>query len=263
MQTERKHPSHSNRKRGRFFHLYIILAAVIIVAAVAAGSLVFFKAHTFEVVGNSRYTKDELLAAADIAEDTNLVRIPAREIARRMEATMPYLKQVRIRIIPPERVVIEVTETEPSGAIQAGGSVWYIDSGGKLLEQVSSNQGYPAITGLSIVEPAVGTYFQVAEEESLKAKGLRGLLQALEQQQLLTRVDKINVTSSSFITMHYNNRLTVKMGLNDDFSYDLKMLLSAEEGYIAEKWSQGETGTLDMTKRDGEAHLTPDKVGEG
>ena len=262
MAVQRKHEPRSGRKGGRLFHLYIILAAVVIVAAAAAGSLVFFKAHTFEVVGNSRYSAEELLEAANIAEDTNLVRIPTREIARRMEETMPYLKKVHVRLIPPERVVLEVTETVPSGAIQAGGSVWYIDSGGKLLEKVSSNKGYPAITGISIVEPEVGTYFQVSEEESLKAKGLRGLLQALEQRSLLTKVDQISVSGASSISMHYDNRLTVKMGLNDDFAYDIKMLLAAEEGYIAENWSQGETGTLDMTKREGEAVLSLDKVGE-
>lgn len=253
MATQRKHPPRSRRRGGRLFHLYIILSALVIVAAVVAGSLVFFKANTFEVTGNSRYSEEELLEAADIAKGANLVTIPAREIARRMEENMPYLKEVRIRRLPPERVIIAVEETVPSGAIRSGSSVWYIDSGGKLLEQVSSNGGYPAITGINIVEPEVGKDFQVSEEDSLKAKGLRGLLSALTEKKMLDKVDQIDITSASYLTMHYDNRLTVKMGLNDDFAYDIRMLQHLES-YIDENWSQGQTGTLDMTKRGGDAN---------
>ena len=257
MATQRKHQPRS-RRGGRLFQLYMALSLLLIVAAVVAGSLVFFKAHRFEVVGNVRYTAEELLEAADIPDGANLVQIPRREIARRMEQNLPYLKRVRIRAVPPDRVIIDVLETEPAGAVQFGTAVWYMDSGGKLLEQVSSNRGYPEITGLHLVDPAVGTVFQVNEDESLKAKGLRGLLAALEQHQMLTKVQSVDVTSASTITMRYNNRLSVKMGLADDFNYDLKMLSAAEQGYIAENWSQGDTGTLDMTKREGEAILSLD-----
>lgn len=256
MATQRKHQSR-RRRGGRLFHLYIVLSALLTVAAVVAGSLVFFKAHRFEVEGNRRYSAEELLECADIAEGTNLVSIPRGEIAKRMEETLPYLKQVSVLTLPPDRVVLRVVETVPAGAVTVSGKVWYLDSGGKLLEQVSSNKGYPVITGIHLEEPEVGKVIQVSEEESLKAKGLRSLLSALEQKGLLEKVQSVEV-SASYITMGYENRLTVKMGLTDDFLYDLKMLSAAEEGYIAEHWSQGDTGTLDMTKGEGEAVLSTD-----
>ena len=95
---------------------------------------------------------------------------------------------------------------------------------------------------------------------SLKAKGLKGLLSALEAKEMLSQVQSIDFgASSSFLTMRYQDRLTVKMGLNDDFAYDLKMLAAVEEKYITENWSAGDTGTLDMTSRDdGQAVLSRD-----
>jgi cell division protein FtsQ len=257
MATQRKHQPCS-RRSGRLFHLYIALSMLLIVAAVSAGSMVFFKVHQFEVTGNGRYSDDALLEASGIQDGDNLVRIPRHEIERRLEESLPYLKKVRIRALPPDRVVIEVTETEPAGAVTLDGAVWYIDSNGKLLEKTDSNEGYPAVTGLRMIEPEVGKLFQVEEEEALKAKGLRGILSALETKGLLDRVQAVELSSSSSLSIRYEDRLTVKMGLNDDFLYDLKMLEAAEQGYIAENWSQGDTGTLDMTKREGEAVLSID-----
>lgn len=259
MATQRKHQPR-RRRAGRLYHLYLALSALMIVGAILAGSLVFFKAHRFVVEGNKRYSAEELLEAAHIQDGTNLVSVPRGEIARRLEESLPYLRRVRVLTLPPDRVVIQVVESEPAAAVTLNGAVWYMDSAGKLLEQVASNEGYPVISGIRLVEPEAGRQFQVEEEESLKAKGLRGLLSALEQKGMLGKVQSVDVSSASTISFRYENRLTVKMGLADDFYYDLKMLAAAEEGYIAEHWSQGDTGVLDMTKREGEAVLSLDGV---
>lgn len=258
MATQRKHKRRERRQNGRLFRLYIILSALLILGAVVAGSVVFFKAHTFEVEGNQRYSRETLLEASGIRDGENLLTIPRREIEKRMEAELPYLKQVTIHLWPPERVVITVEETEPAAALESEGALWYINSSGKLLERVERNEGYPAVAGLTLLAPSEGTLLAVSEEEELKAKGLRGLLAALEERDLLDQVQSIDLTSGSSVSMGYDNRLTVKMGLNDDFDYDLKMLQAAEEQYIQDNWSDGDTGTLDMTKRDGEAVLSKD-----
>jgi cell division protein FtsQ len=75
MATQRKHQPRS-RRSGRLFHLYIALSMLLIVAAVSAGSMVFFKVHQFEVTGNGRYSDDALLEASGIQDGDNLVRIP-------------------------------------------------------------------------------------------------------------------------------------------------------------------------------------------
>lgn len=256
MATQRKHKRRNQRKGGRFFRLYIILSALAILAAIVAGSMVFFKAHTFEVQGNQRYTQEELLEAAGIQEGENLFRIPRREIAKRMEASLPYLKKVTIYLWPPEQVIITVEETQPAAALDSGGTLWYMDSDGKLLERPESNEGYPAVTGLTLLSPSEGTRIAVGEEDDLKAKGLLGLLTALEEKELLDQVQSIDLSAGSYVAMLYEDRLTVKMGLNDDFGYDLKMLQAAQESYIQDTWLETDSGTLDMTKRDGEAILS-------
>ncbi|MCC8130091.1 MAG: FtsQ-type POTRA domain-containing protein [Clostridiales bacterium] len=258
MATVRKHKRKERRSSQSLFRLYILLSVVLIVAAVVAGSLVFFKAHTFRVEGNERYTEEELLEAADIEEGTNLFQIPRKEIAQEMELSLPYLKKVTVRLLPPETVVIQVTETEPAAAVESDGAIWYIDYEGKLLEKAEESGDYPTVTGLTLLAPSAGTDLAVAEEDSLKAKCLLGLLSALTEREELDRVSSIDLTDSATVTMLYDGRLRVKMGLNDDFEYDLKMLQAAHESYIDENWSDSDTGELDMTKTDVAAALSKD-----
>lgn len=255
MATQRKHQRRNRRQNGRLFHLYIILSGLLIVGAIVAGSLVFFKAHTFEVEGNEKYTTEELLEAAGIEDGTNLLTIPRHEIASRMEEELPYLKEVNIYLWPPERVVISVEETTVATAIESDGSYWYIDSDGKVLENAEGSGDYAVTTGLTLLSPSAGTQMAVSEEDDLKEKGLLGLLAALEDRELLDNVQSFDVTSSSSISMLYLDRLTVKMGLNDDFDYDMKMLLAVVEDYITGTWADSDTGTLNMTGEDGEAVL--------
>ncbi len=257
MPTERKHKRRSERhNRQSFFRLYTVICVLVILLAVVAGSIVFFKVDTVQVTGNQRYSTETLLGNAGIQQGDNLLQIPRREIESRMEEELPYLSEVKIRLQPPETVVIEVVETKPAGAIAYGSSYWYIDPNGKVLGDTAENEGYPVVSGLTVMEMTAGSPLVVDELEDLKRKGLKNLLKALVEDDSVSKVQSIDLTAGSYLTMLYDNQITVKMGLADDFSYDLKMLHAAVESYIGENWSEEDTGTLDMTKGDGEAVLS-------
>lgn len=258
MATQRKHKRRERRQNDRLFRLYILFSGLLIIGAIVAGSLVFFKAHTFEVRGNQRYSQEELLEATGIQDGENLLTIPRREIAQRMELELPYLKEVTIHLWPPERVVLTVEETTAAGAVESEGTIWYIDCDGKLLERDGTGAQVPSVNGITLLAPSVGTQMAVDQEEELKAKGLKNLLAALEEWELVEEVEWIDLSSGSSVSMLYQNRLTVTMGLNDDFHYDMKMLQAAQEEYIQANWSDDDTGSLDMTRKDGEAVLSKD-----
>lgn len=258
MATQRKHKRRSPRQKGRFFRLYILLSALLIAAAVVAGSVVFFRAHDFVVEGNERYSAEELLEASGIQEGENLLLIPCAEIAGRMERELPYLRQVTVSIWPPERVILRVEETQPAAVVDSGGTLWYIDSEGKLLERASESGGLTEVSGLTLLSPSEGTQLAVSEEEDLKARALLALLTALEEREMISNAQSVDLTSSSTVVMRYDGRLTVRMGLGDDFDYDVKMLQSVLTEYIDVNWAEDDTGTLDMTQEEGEAVLSRD-----
>ncbi len=228
------------------------------IAAAVAGSVVFFRANSFAVEGNERYSDQELLEASGIREGENLLLIPGRTIAGRMEREMPYLREVRVVIRLPEQVLLQVEETTAAAAVRSDGTLWYIDSGGKLLERASEDGGLAVVTGITLLAPSEGTRMAVDSGEDLARRALLGLLQALEAHGLTGSVQSIDLSGASAVSMRYEGRLTVRMGLTDDFDYDMKMLQSIWTDYIQGQWSEDDTGTLDLTKEEGEAVLSRD-----
>ena len=66
------------RNRGRFGFLYKVLSAAVIVAAIVAGCAVFFRVENIEVNGQSAYTADQIISAAEVEGTISLPSISSR-----------------------------------------------------------------------------------------------------------------------------------------------------------------------------------------
>ena len=60
------------RRRGRFSFLYKLLSVVLIVCAIVAGSVIFFRVEEITVSGSTVYSSDEIIAASEVAVGDNL-----------------------------------------------------------------------------------------------------------------------------------------------------------------------------------------------
>ena len=68
----RRNRRRRRRDRGRFGVLYKLLSILLIFAAILVGCIIFFRVNTMVVTGNSRYTQEEIIAAAGVEPGDNL-----------------------------------------------------------------------------------------------------------------------------------------------------------------------------------------------
>ena len=66
----RRNRGRRRRNRGRFGGLYKLLSILVIFAAILMGCIICFRANTMVVTGNSRYTQEEIIAAAGWSRGT-------------------------------------------------------------------------------------------------------------------------------------------------------------------------------------------------
>lgn len=239
--NKRKRPN-----RGRFSLLYKIISVLIILVVVAAGCVVFFRVEEVSVNGGSRYTAQEIIDASGIEKGDNLFLIGRSRTARRIYSTLPYVDEVNIRHVLPDEVVITVTERVPAAVVPGGERWWIVDIKGKILEEVSApaQAGVAEVKGLSALLPAVGTSLAVEEGDSSRLESLLELLTALAQRGILEQVASIDLSSSAEVAMVYEDRLTVKMRMSDDFMWQTRVLTeSIAQGII----QPNETGIVDLT----------------
>ena len=136
-QYQRKHQRKT--RRVRFTWLYGVISALLILAAVVGGCIVFFRVDTINVQGNSRYTQEEIVAASGIERGDNMFLINKFQVIDQMISQLTYLDDVTIRRGLPSTLNVTVTECTVAGAVRNGenGEWWLVSSGGKLLERIS------------------------------------------------------------------------------------------------------------------------------
>ena len=236
------------RRRGRFSGLYKLLSALLILGALVAGCLVFFRVDEVLISGNQRYTAEEIILASGVEQGENLFALNKNEIAGKILRGLPYVVTVAPRRSLPDTLVIEVTECSAVAYIRYEGADWLLNSGGKLLERVAAGGGADTveITGLTVLQPTEGTELAVGQEEKQKLSDLLALMGALEEVGLLPQADYIDLSSSIRMELSYEGRLTVYIPYASDYSYDAKALRAAID-YL----QPGEESVVDLTFEDG------------
>lgn len=210
------------RRQQRYLVLSRLFTLLVIVGTGILALTLFFKVETVTVDGHSRYTNSQLLETAGIEQGDNLFLLPTRGIRRRLFDEYPYLDTVRIERKPPNSVVLHVEDAVPAAAVGSGTTYYYMDAGGKLLEQVTMEQlgSIPVVTGVTIEGGEVGRKLNMRRDERLQQ--LTILLTALEEQGLMARVDFINLSDMSNVRIGYNDHMYIRFGTMDQLDYKMR-----------------------------------------
>lgn len=230
MPQQRRHKSR-RRTRGRFPGLYKAASAVLIVAAVVAACAVFFRVGEIQVVGNARYTAQEIIDVTGIKTGDNLFLLDRAGLAREIQSRLPYIQTLSVRRALPDGVIITVTEGKAVAAVPHEGRWWLMDSGGKLLEAASSPGEHAVITGITPLAPAAGTSLATATEQRGRLSQLRELLAALKENGLLDRLNSVDLSEEHLIRFELDGLFSVELStaLEKGMSYWVRRLAAAVE----------------------------------
>ena len=180
-----------------------LLCLVLICAAILAAVTVFFKVKKVIVSGESRYSAEEVLEAAGIAEGENLFFLNKAAITNRIFRDRPYLDTVSIRRRFPDTVEIILQDCVPSAAVSFQNRYWLVDKKGKILEEISQEQaaGRCLVTGLEREEPQVGKYLDFSQPE--QGKALSTILNTAENSGILKEIMGIHMEKLFEIKLQY------------------------------------------------------------
>ena len=252
----RRRRSNRRRRRGGFGFLYKLLSVLAICAVVILALTLFFRMNVITVTGNQRYTKEEIIEAAGVETGDNLYLLNKNEAVNNILQKLPYIEEIRINRKLPDTLLIDVKECGTPLAIVQDGAAWLISPGGKIMEQISAAEAdkYAVIDGCSLLAPTVGTKIALSTEYTTQQTSLLELLAALEEEGMLEQVDAIHLEDLSTLTMDYDGRFTIVLKYDVDYSHKMEFL---REILNSDKIQSNETGTIQMTREDGQANFIP------
>jgi cell division septal protein FtsQ len=122
-----------------------------------------FRVREIEVEGGRKIPKETLLSLTVLEGMPNLFSVKLKEVIRRLEAH-PWIEQVRVRKVFPNKILVQIEEREPMAIIQLG-DLYYIDTKGEIFSPVGEGDeyNYPYLTGLTR---------EVLEKDPMEAKQL-------------------------------------------------------------------------------------------
>ena len=271
----------NRRGRGRFGPLFKLLCLLAVVLALTVGATVFFRVEAVVVLGNVRYTQEEVIRAAGIQLGDNLFYMNKNQVAGQVRQQLPYVGELTIRRSLPSTIVITVSEWDAvarievpdpaalpdleeeqaessaeGSALEPAGEPWLINIGGKLLEPAPEEHGAISVTGITPLNPGAGTMLRLPGEEQDKHTALLALLAALDKKGMLEQVSWVELGSTR-VRLRYLDRFTVKMTLNGDFDYLLRAMSDAVTD-LNSRVGPDCTGSLDLTQKKYQVVYSPD-----
>lgn len=229
-----------SRKRRRIF-FYILIALLVVAAGIVLSFTVLFKIDSISVVGETRYTEEEILAECKIEPGENLFLADTDLARTRLETRLPYLENVNVSRRLPGSIVISASEAVPASVIAAEEDYLLISSQGKVLEHLSdAPKGFPLIKGIGLRQTDPG--YSVAYEDEKTARILEELVTMLGKLDF-GKIDMIDLSNPLAIEMLYDGRILIQVGIPSDLEYKLKFAKKV----LDEKIGAEEKGVLDVS----------------
>lgn len=215
---------------------------LLVVAIFIFCAAIFFKITEIQVVGNNLYSTDEVTAASGIQLGDNLLSVSRGTVAGRIQASLPYVEDVQVGRALPGTVTITVRESDAVYAVcAANGTVWLMNSSGKLLEQADlAVTSYPWILGVTVQDPKVGAAATCAETEALEAA--LAVIDLLDDTDFLPKIVEINVEKPYDIVLKYQDLYEIHLGSADQMEYKMRYLTAI----LADSQISG-GGIIDLT----------------
>lgn len=241
---------HKNKKRSLFNYRFKLLFksftffALIVVIGTAISLSIFFRIEKIEVLGDTRYTNEEIINSSKVKTGQNLVLLNKEKTKEKMEKELPFLKVKDIKKTVPNKLILEVEEIKKYGYIESDGVNVLFDQDKKIIE-INENveENILKIKGVEILEPKIGEKIKIKSKN--KEETLYKILDLLSEYGLKEPTE-VDLSNESKVNVGYQNRINILIGNLNELDYKIK---TAAE-IINNKLGIEESGELNLSMLD-------------
>lgn len=232
------HRRHNNGIVSGPVMFFIVVVAILFVMSV------FFRVSDIQVVGNSHYTDDEIIMAIDIEEGDNLFFFDRFSAISRVFAKLPYINEVSVERSLPNKVVIEVVESEALAYLVLGDEFWTMDQNCKILGKAVKGElaNLIPIEGIDPGTLLIGELLTTSNGDIAPVEFLAEFLYQIQERGIYTGVTRIDFSNVNNVEFQYGGRFTVKFGNSENVEHKFGMFVSA-----LTMLSSGDVGLLDIS----------------
>lgn len=233
-------PQFQNKKR-RTSPWFLPLMVMLILGVVIIVVSLFYRVRDIQVVNGTDYADGQIVEASGIEVGANLFFINRFQAASMIFSSLPYVEAVTIEQEAPSTIILHVQGSSAVGYVELDDELWLIDRKGKILEKTTQETAseFVHIRGVTPIAPVPGELMVSDEEGMLRIGYALSILDRLLAENLISKVEWIDMEDPANPVMIYDNRLTVNLGPNEEVPY--KFALFAD---VTQRLSTSDRGTL-------------------
>ena len=180
----------------------------------------FFPIAKVETRGLTHYPETEVLETFGVEPGDNMFFTTSFFGAKRLEQQYPYFEDVQVTRELPDKMIVNVTETDTVAAVGAAdGGYYLIDEKGRVLEHVTASGDTPRVTGMNVGEIEIGK--TLSSEEDGRVETLKTLLTGLKDAGMLDKITGYCMVDITDIYICYEGRVAVHLGTLDQLEQKL------------------------------------------
>jgi cell division protein FtsQ len=242
--------------KGMFFLALLFSIGILIFALYSP----IFIIQGLDVQGADRLKKEDIISASRIQNGLNIFKFSTIRARKDIEK-VPYVKEVSVQRKLPNVVQISVKERTPLAAVMYLSSYILIDKEGIALEVNPDikSKNLIEIKGIQLNNFTLGK--PITENNAAGLGAALDILTLLQKDDLLSKIEYIDVKDSDKIMMYLDNRVNVNLGdkvilsAAGECKYRLDLLKN-----IIQSGQISKSGYIDLTRE--RATFRPNTEGE-
>ena len=204
----------------KMVYAFGITAALVVV--VIMSFTLYFNVSQADIQGCELYTYDQVLAMSGVSGGTNLLRMNADVVEKRLVEGLPYVEEAKVTKKFPDSINIELKEATKGASLEDDGRYVIISKKAVALETnvKTAAAGCPVIKGFEM-KADITPGKSIESKDNLKAKIVSSLMSLLDKYEL-EKVSEIDITDRTNIVLRYDDRLDIYIGSSYDMDYKLE-----------------------------------------
>ena len=219
---------------------YVLVVAVVLMLGLTLSLTVFFKTEQFKVTGDTQYSSEEIINASGIALGENIFLADKETASQNIVNAFPYVAGADVSFSLPDTITIKIAEGKACYLVKFEDKKYcVVSSEGRILSNTDKpKSGLPEITGVQLKDSTPGAYVQYSDDSL--GDTVAEIVQSVELNEF-EKLSSIDVTDKKNITLTYDNRILVKMGMPEDIDYKIR----TAKTIIIEKLDPNNTGVIE------------------
>jgi len=251
-----------NKKKIKSVFKFIIIAALFCGGITLLILSPLFNISTIQVSGNQYYKSEDIIAASALTVGANgfkningsfksLISLRFSNSELNIINKLPYIKDAKVKYLPPNKVLIEVKERNPIALVPYTEVMLVIDREAYVLEVTNSESeenSLPVAKGLEFDNYQVGQTLKIENIKNFEK--LIILLDALTEEEksdnfkILNYITMIDISDIENVYIFVDSRLLVNYGDLSNLNYKIR----AFKQIFFKNINLDEKGILDFTK---------------